>query len=496
MKRCILVCAATAAAMLVSSGASARSGAVCIGNGSNCYPTIQAAVDAASNGDTILVPAGTFAGGITIDKSVQLVGAGAKKTVIRGGGPVITIGVQLDPNPPTVTIRGVTITGGVTTHDGANTFAALGGGVYVQIGADFGRGATVTIADSVVTGNRAAPSNTVPDGAFALAQGAGIDNFGDLRVVNSQVTNNVAGSLPGDPSIATEGHGGGIYNHIQAALTLDRSVVSGNQVHVTSGNEGQATAGGIYSLGDLTVRHSIVSDNTAELDTPAPASVDQSAFAGGIQMDFCPVEFCGPPHSGTVTDTIVRGNRAIAQASNTGGLAVAFAGGIWSESPLLVERSTVTDNDVRATSAGDAAGDGGGFEVDGPATVRDSLVARNSVVMEAAGAVLAQGGGFANAGQLTVERTLVLNNSASAHGAGGDLPFGSPSAAQGGGIWNGSFGGDTPPQLTLTASAILHNSLDASTGITTQGGGLYTDFPVTLTRTPIAANRPDQCFGC
>jgi hypothetical protein len=29
-----------------------------------------------------------------------------------------------------------------------------------------------------------------------------------------------------------------------------------------------------------------------------------------------------------------------------------------------------------------------------------------------------------------------------------------------------------------------------------QGGGLYTASPVTLTRTVIAGNKPDQCFGC
>ena len=38
------------------------------------------------------IGAGTFAGGITIDKSVSLVGMSAGATTIEGGGPVITIG--------------------------------------------------------------------------------------------------------------------------------------------------------------------------------------------------------------------------------------------------------------------------------------------------------------------------------------------------------------------------------------------------------------------
>jgi hypothetical protein len=478
---------------------SARSAAtLCVGPGPGCHPTVQAAVDAAQNGDTIAVAPGTYAGGITIDKSLSVVGAGASRTTIKGGGPVITIGVQLDPNPPTVSIRGVTITGGVATHRGTDLFAALGGGVFIEIGADFARGATVTIADSVITRNRALPSETVPDGTSALAEGAGIDSFGDLHLIRTQVTNNEGGSSPGHPSIATEADAGGIYNHIQAALTLDGSTVSGNHSRVVGANDGSATSGGIFSLGELTIRHSIVSGNTSELTSTAPSSADQAALAGGIEIELCPVEFCGPPNLATITDSIVRGNRAIARVDNTGGLAIAFAGGIQAAGPLDLERSSITDNLARASSTGDAAADGGGLEVDGPATIRDTLIARNSVQVDAGGAALAQGGGIANAGQLTAERLLVVGNSVFTKGTGGVLPFGAPSAAQGGGIWNGSFGGDTPTQLTLTSSAVLHNSASASKGFgfLVQGGGVYTDSPVSIAQTAIAGNKPDQCFGC
>ena len=92
------------------------------------------------------------------------------------------------------------------------------------------------------------------------------------------------------------------------------------------------------------------------------------------------------------------------------------------------------------------------MEIDSTVTIRDSLVARNSVVAEAEGAALAHGGGIANAGQLTVERTRVVDNRVEASGAGGPLPFGVPSGALGGGIWNGDFGGP-PPTLALTQTA-------------------------------------------
>ena len=66
---------------------------ICVGGpGPGCLASIQDAVDAAGEGDTIRIGPGTYAGGITIAKSVSLVGAGAGVTRVVGGGPVITIG--------------------------------------------------------------------------------------------------------------------------------------------------------------------------------------------------------------------------------------------------------------------------------------------------------------------------------------------------------------------------------------------------------------------
>src|SRR5438105_7169023 len=65
---------------------------LCVGSASGCFSMIQAALNAAHDGDVIRVGPGTFPGGITIDKSVSLVGAGWATTVISGGGPVLTIG--------------------------------------------------------------------------------------------------------------------------------------------------------------------------------------------------------------------------------------------------------------------------------------------------------------------------------------------------------------------------------------------------------------------
>ena len=46
-------------------------------------PTIQSAVDAARPGDTIVVRSGTFVEQVTVDKSLTIVGAGARATIIQ-----------------------------------------------------------------------------------------------------------------------------------------------------------------------------------------------------------------------------------------------------------------------------------------------------------------------------------------------------------------------------------------------------------------------------
>src|SRR5690242_9890760 len=78
------------------------------------YTQLAPALAAARSGDRITIGPGTYAGGVTVDVSVKLVGAGAGATIISGGGPVLTIGVAGAASEPTVTIDGVTITGGVT----------------------------------------------------------------------------------------------------------------------------------------------------------------------------------------------------------------------------------------------------------------------------------------------------------------------------------------------------------------------------------------------
>jgi hypothetical protein len=82
-------------------------------SGNGCYRTIQAAVNGAHAGHTITIRASAFAGGVTITKSVRLQGDRAAATVIRGGDHVLTIGAYGAASEPTISVSGVTVTGGV-----------------------------------------------------------------------------------------------------------------------------------------------------------------------------------------------------------------------------------------------------------------------------------------------------------------------------------------------------------------------------------------------
>lgn len=92
------------------------------GSGPGNYTTIQAAIDAASSGDTIRVHAGTYHGRVTVNKSVSLIGENADTTVIEGGLDIITIEAN------SVNLTGFTVMGtlesGITVIEAQNVTIA------------------------------------------------------------------------------------------------------------------------------------------------------------------------------------------------------------------------------------------------------------------------------------------------------------------------------------------------------------------------------------
>ena len=499
---------------------------LCVGDGSGCYATIQAALDAAHDGDTIRVGRGTFAGGITITKSVRIVGAGARATIIKGGGSVVTIGEFGADAEPTVTITGVTITGGYATSSpesvpfvGADGVIALGGGVEIPPNADFSGGADVTITNSLINGNRVAAMQTVPYGPpcpngpcpFALAAGGGIDSWGTLTLIDSTVSHNQAGAASGPASLASDAYAGGIKSWL-GALTLVRTSVDDNVALAAGPNGRYADSGGVFleGGGSLSMDGSSVSRNSASLAASLPDSVDMLAIAGGL-------------HIGGGVAATIRNSRFVGNAvsmTNTVGYATAFSGGLHADVDITASGIVISNNTVSASATGFASVDSGAGEMG--ATFSGAIISGNSVTATATnGWAIALAGASIYRGSL--DRAVITDNHVSASSPNGGVwvvggalvgDWGGISLAnstvsrntavgnglegsvQGGGIFDAVTDGPPGGPLNLTRTSVTRNTAAGSAGVTVEGGGIYTDNVVTSIHSVIAHNQPDQCVGC
>jgi len=193
------------------------------------YTVIQDAVNAAMDGDTVQVGAGTYTQTVTISKSLTLVGAGAGQTIIDGN--------NYTQHAPLVAITG---TAGQVTLSGLTLQHGLGGGLLNngQAGLEAAR-----VVSSAIVAN--------VNFRGGIGNGGGIDNEGGaLTVISSTVAGNTAAS-----------NGGGLENGGAARLALVASTVSGNTA--PSGVGGGIDDGGLNGSGLVTLTDSTVYSNTA-----------------------------------------------------------------------------------------------------------------------------------------------------------------------------------------------------------------------------------------
>jgi hypothetical protein len=409
------------------------------------FDTIQAALDAAEDGDRILIAPGSYDGGFTIADSVSLIGSGADQTTIRRGEPPVDeVPVVSVPPAVSATVSRVTITGGVWSY-------TPGSAIHNE-----GR---LTVDASSVSGNTAFGSRGVP-----------IYSNGTLLLTGSIVGGNHTNDT------------GGI-NNDGGTLSLADSVVSNNDGFFTGGiiNEGTATitdttiafnrnfgyeGNGIFNGGSLSLTRSAVDDNGL------------GAGAGGGIFNI---------GEATLTETTVNRNRADE------------GGGIVNNGMLTLRRSSVNDN---ACCAGALGEDGGGIENFGTALLIHSEVNGNNTFQGNGGGIynhnlgsltlistdvegnvanqflpygIGSGGGIYNAGHADIFRAVIAQNVA---------------AGQGGGIANG---GGT---LTLDHSRVTGNTAQGLDGSGIFGGGIYNIGALGLTQTAVTGNIPDDCVGC
>jgi hypothetical protein len=501
------------------------------------FRTIAPAIAAAPVAATVRLGPGRYAGGVTISRSVRLVGAGPTRTRIVGGGPVITVTTPVPAAPPKVLISGVTVTRGITRTSFDTKFVAFGGGIAVLPTADFGIGATVVVRDSVVAGNRALPGAGTPSGhpcpsgecVFAQAGGGGIASWGRLTLEHTTIRDNlVSGQHTSDADgaglYAEQGvvrvlnstfthnraiahapagrfaEGGAIFandpdpsDSLHLRVLVSGSVIRGNVARMTSHigplSDGSpvdmsANCGGIH-IGDgspVVVKNTRITGNVAAAKDLAG---EPSAIDAGMLVGFSPL---------TMSNTAIAGNRTTTVARTL--VDIGSAGSAFElDGPATVTGMRLVHNVSEATSPHGLAAVNGALAVlffDGPArqvTVTDSKIDGNSAIARSrTGTATVEGAGVFNNALLRMTRVEVKGNLGVAAAPDGH--------AQGGGIWNGIELSGPPVRLGLSSVRIVGNTLRASAGLERRGGGLYTTLPVTRTKTRITGNHPDQCVGC
>jgi hypothetical protein len=465
------------AAGLVPSGPIAQAAPMSINCGTG--GDLQAKVLAAASGSTILVK-GTCFGSFDISgKSLTLK---ANPTATLDGNDLGTV-VTFNAPGKTLHLAGLTVTGGaaafgagITTTTGdlmlskvtvtgnlASATSGTPGGAGILSG-----GGDVTLIGSTVSANRA-----LATGGASEAVGGGLFvNGGDLTVVNSVISGNRAAAVPA--SGLGEALGGGFYIE-GGKFTIKASRISGNRVIAsTPGFEGRASGGGGYqaSMSTDSVTGSVIASNIATATAPAGSA---AAFAAGLSV-------AGTLH---VTGSSISANVGIASASDN---ATALAGGL-DVRAIVLTRSTVNGNRLRAISTGgSAAVAGGGMVVTTQATVSASTISRNSATAKTSSS---QDGAGADGGGVESANTLQLVNSTVALNK---LSASSPSSTlvRGGGL---SVGNPT----SFVDSTVAGNTTAASGGSPDrEGGGLWIGGSTTIEATIVANNTgtigPD-CWG-
>lgn len=213
------------------------------------------------------------------------------------------------------------------------------------------------------TGNLILSNLTVADGSNISGSGGGIANEGKLTVSGCTMSNNQAPS----------GLGGAIFNDSLAILIVESTTLSGNSSASGSG-------GAIYSLGKITVRKSLLLNNSANAgggifnQGPAKGAVTKPSTVtnGAIGIPAIPISGIA-----NITNNTFAGNSAVTGGGailNTQGQLESMFNTFWNNSSTAnggaindTVGSTTVFADIFASSgaAGNCFGNIEGFGIDG-----------------------------------------------------------------------------------------------------------------------------------
>jgi hypothetical protein len=306
----------------------------------------------------------------------------------------------------TAELRGLRITGGATTGEGA--------GIH-----NYG---DLTLIDATVSRNFAHHDYDILLGGGVTGNGGGIANRGTLTLIECTVSENTAkhGEEILKDARAT-GDGGGIHN--RGSLALVDTIVTGNAA---------SDGGGIFNMGTANLTGSTFSHNTAFIVRGL------GTHGGGLSIS--------PNGSAELDNCTIRNN------GENGRLGLA-GGGLYVEGTALIKDSVLTSNVAQLG--------GGLYSKGGFVTLQTSTVSGHD---------MQQGAGLENfGGVMILESSTVSGNTASGVGGGilshGDLQGVPPgtlilvnSTVSGNAAGNSGGGiGNHRSQLILISSTVAQN---------------------------------------
>ena len=291
--------------------------------------TIQCMIDAAHDGDTIIIPAGTYTESLTLSKSVSLTGVNSDTTIIHAvaGQRVLTVTGATITN--SVVISGLTFMAGL---------ADKGGGILIE------QQARPIIRNLLLYNNRA-------------DQGGGLYSYGPVSMIDTRVISN--GAIHG---------GGGAYAGMTATLTGGEFIA----------NDSWADGGGAYLVQAAIITGTQFRNNHgsnggglfADLNTyPGPWVLTNTEFLGNAAQ-----AGGGAALFGTSQITVqIDGGRFENNTSST------YGGGLLGDRVRLSGTRFISNS---AVSSG-----GGALVYD--ASVTDSLFERNAISTGDGGGLMA-----------------------------------------------------------------------------------------------------------
>jgi hypothetical protein len=241
------------------------------GGKSPCVNTIQTAVDAALDGNTVLVADGTYAG--EGNKDIDFKGKAITVKCMNGPGNCI---IDCEQNGRGFYLHSgeaeASVISGFNIINGnvSGSDKEYGGGIYCE--------GSPTIESCIISGNTASG-----EGYWGYGYGGGIYCVGSPNITDCTISGNTAS---GDGYKGGYGMGGGIY--CDGAPSITSCAIEGNNL---IGGLGTTHGNGVYCTGAATITNTTITGNT---------SFSSYAYGGGI--------YC--PGSATILNSTISGNSA------------------------------------------------------------------------------------------------------------------------------------------------------------------------------------------